>query len=91
MRAAAVATTYGVKIAHHEEAQVSSHLTASQPHGTYVELFHPDRDPIWHNMISNAAPLNNGYLALPAEAGLGWVLDRDYIAKYQISERSTKN
>ena len=42
-------------------------------------------------MISNAAPLNNGYLALPAEAGLGWVLDRDYIAKYQISERSTKN
>ena len=90
LRAAAVATTYGVKMAHHEEAQVSSHLIASQPHGTYVEFFHPDRDPIWHNMISNAAPLNNGYLALPNEAGLGWVLDREYIAKYRINQRTTQ-
>jgi L-alanine-DL-glutamate epimerase-like enolase superfamily enzyme len=41
-------------------------------------------------MISNAAPLKNGYLALPTDPGLGWVLDRSYIAKYRINERATK-
>jgi len=29
----------------HEDPQVALHLLASQPHGTYVELFHPIRDP----------------------------------------------
>jgi L-alanine-DL-glutamate epimerase-like enolase superfamily enzyme len=42
-------------------------------------------------MISNAGPLVNGYLSLPTDAGLGWELDRDYIAKYRISERTTKS
>lgn len=90
LRAAAVAATYGVKMAHHEEAQVSAHLIASQSHGTFIEFFHPDRDPIWHNMIANATPLNNGYMALPTGPGLGWELDRGYIAAHRISERTTK-
>ena len=29
------------------------HLLASIPHGTFVECFHPDRDPIWWNLIAN--------------------------------------
>ena len=91
LRAAAVAATYGVKMAHHEEAQVSAHLIASQSHGTFIEFFHPDRDPIWHNMIANAAPLKSGYMALPTGPGLGWELDRDYIAAHRISERTTKH
>ncbi len=50
---AAVAHAYDVEMAHHEEPQVAAHLLASQPHGTYVECFHPDRDPIWWNLIAN--------------------------------------
>jgi L-alanine-DL-glutamate epimerase-like enolase superfamily enzyme len=41
-------------------------------------------------MIANAAPLDKGYLALPTEAGLGWVLDREYIAKYRINQRTSQ-
>lgn len=89
-RAAALASTYGVKMAHHEEAQVSSHLIASQAHGSYIEFFHPDRDPIWHNMITNAAPLSQGFMLLPKTPGLGWELDRDYIDTYRISQRTSK-
>lgn len=88
-RVAGMATVYDVGMAHHEEPQVASHLLASIPHGGYLEFFHPQRDPIWHNLIANRPKLNNGYLQLSDRAGLGWDLDQDYIAKYSISKRKT--
>jgi len=83
-RMAAVATTYGVGVGHHEEPQVSSHLVASQPHGTYAECFHPDRDPFWWNLIANRPPLENGELVLTDAPGLGWQLDTDYIERNRV-------
>ena len=88
-KVAAMASVYDVKMAHHEEAQVSAHLLASIPHGTYVEYFHPDRDPIWHNLLANRPQLKDGHIQLNNNPGLGWELDRDYIDKYRISERVT--
>jgi len=89
-RAAAIATVYDVKMAHHEEPQVASHLLASIPHGTYLEFFHPKRDPIWHNMIANRPELKGGYMQLSDAPGLGWELNRDYINRYRIAERVTE-
>lgn len=86
-KVAAMATVYDVKMAHHEEPQVASHLLASIPHGTYLEYFHPKRDPIWHNLIANRPTLKDGYIQLTDRPGLGWELDQDYIAKYRISQR----
>lgn len=83
-RAAAVALTYDVQMGHHEEPQVASHLVASQPHGTYVECFHPDRDPFWWHLIANRPPLDHGELVLPDTPGLGWHLDEDYIAHHRL-------
>jgi len=88
-RAAGVASVYDVKMAHHEEPQVASHLLASIPHGTYLELFHQRRDPIWHNMIANRPALKDGHMQLSDAPGLGWELDRDYVNKYLISTRKT--
>jgi D-galactarolactone cycloisomerase len=82
-RAAATAHTYGVKMAHHEEPQVAAHLLASIPHGTYLEFFSRERDPIWHNLIANRPQLSNGTLTLSDAPGLGWELDEDYIARYR--------
>jgi L-alanine-DL-glutamate epimerase-like enolase superfamily enzyme len=84
-RVAGMATVYDVRMAHHEEAHVAAHLLASIPHGTYLEYFHPQRDPIWHNLIANRPALKDGYITLPDAPGLGWELDQDYIRKYQIS------
>lgn len=86
-RVAGMATVYDVKMAHHEEPQVAAHLLASIPHGTYLEYFHPKRDPIWHNIIANRPKLNAGRIQLNDNPGLGWELDRGYIEKYRISER----
>ncbi len=82
-RVAALAHCFDVQMAHHEEPQVASHLLASQPHGQYVECFHPDRDPFWWNLIANRPPLRDGVLTLPEGPGLGWELDLDYIEAHR--------
>jgi L-alanine-DL-glutamate epimerase-like enolase superfamily enzyme len=83
-RVAALASVYGVAMAHHEEPHVSAHLLAAIPHGTYVECFHPDRDPIWWNLITNRPELVDGSLQLSERPGLGWELDRDYIEAFRV-------
>lgn len=83
-RAAAIAQTFDVRMGHHEEPQVSSHLLASIPHGTFCESFHPERDPIWWNLIANRPPLRDGMLELPRAPGLGWELDREFIAAHEV-------
>jgi L-alanine-DL-glutamate epimerase-like enolase superfamily enzyme len=83
-RMAAAARLYSVELAHHEEPQVAAHLLASQPHGTYLEVFHPDRDPIWWRMIANRPELVEGKLLLPTGPGLGWELDREFVQRYRL-------
>lgn len=83
-RTAAIATAYDVEMGHHEEPQVSTHLIASQAHGTYAECFHPDRDPFWWNLIANRPPLVNGTITLSEQPGLGWDLNWDYIAQWRV-------
>lgn len=83
-RVASIAQTYDVRMAHHEEPQIASHLLASIPHGTYVECFHPDRDPIWWNLIANRPSLEGGKLVLSEAPGFGWELDLDFLDRYRV-------
>jgi L-alanine-DL-glutamate epimerase-like enolase superfamily enzyme len=84
-RMAAAAHLYSVDLAHHEEPQVAAHLLASQPHGTYLECFHPDRDPIWWRLIANRPVLVDGRISLPTAPGFGWELDGDFIERYRVA------
>jgi D-galactarolactone cycloisomerase len=84
-RVAAMARAFDVLMGHHEEPQVAAHLLASIPHGTFVECFHPDRDPIWWNLVANRPPLVDGRIELTAAAGLGWELDPEYIDRYRVA------
>ncbi|MGH3756783.1 mandelate racemase/muconate lactonizing enzyme family protein [Actinophytocola sp.] len=82
-RIAALASMYEVDMAHHEEPQISAHLLAAIPHGTYLETFDPDRDPIFWNMIANRRPFENGDYLVPDGPGFGLELDWDYIERYR--------
>lgn len=86
-RVAAMALSYDVAMAHHEEPQVAAHLLAAIPHGTFLETFHPDRDPIWHNLVANRPELRDGYVQLDDRPGLGWELDTDYLERYRVEFR----
>jgi L-alanine-DL-glutamate epimerase-like enolase superfamily enzyme len=83
-RVAAAALAFDVRMAHHEEPHIAAHLLASIPHGTYLECFHPDRDPIWWNLIANRPPLHDGVAELPNEPGLGWQLDEQFIQAHRL-------
>jgi L-alanine-DL-glutamate epimerase-like enolase superfamily enzyme len=85
-RVAALALNYEVELGHHEEGQISAHLLASVPNGTFTEAFSPQRDPIYWNLIANRQPLVNGHLPLPTSPGYGWELDQDFIAKYRTDK-----
>jgi D-galactarolactone cycloisomerase len=85
-RVAAIAESYDVQMAHHEEPQIACHLIGAAPNGTYAECFHPDRDPFWWNLIANRPQLDGGLLTLPDGPGLGWALDWDYINRNRVSE-----
>jgi len=84
-RMAAAAHLYSVQLAHHEEPQIATHLLASQPNGTYLEVFHPDRDPIWWKLILNRPALVDGNISVPRAPGLGWELDEEFISHYRVS------
>lgn len=84
-RAAAIASSFDVRMGHHEEPQVAAHLVASIPHGTVCECFHPDRDPIWWNLVANRPELVDGILELSDAPGLGWELDLEYIESHRVS------
>ncbi|MDX2138210.1 MAG: mandelate racemase/muconate lactonizing enzyme family protein [Chloroflexota bacterium] len=84
-RVAAMCSMYGVKMAHHEEAQVSAHLLGSVAHAAYVECFHRDRDPIFWEIQQEPRPLKDGYYTISDLPGLGIQFNRDYIKRYKVS------
>ena len=84
-RVAALALSFDVQMAHHEEPQVAAHLLASIPHGTFVECFHPARDPIWWNLVENRPTPRDGIVQLPEGPGLGWQLDDAFLRAHRVS------
>jgi len=83
LKVAGMALTFGIGLAHHEEPHLAAHLLASHPMSKYVEVFDPERDPIFWNMIENLPQITDGYIALPDGPGLGWKLDETFITKYR--------
>ena len=84
-RVAAMAMSFEVEMAHHEEPQVSAHLLASIPNGTFLEVFHPDRDPLFYSLVENRNPFVNGVYKVPEGPGWGLKLDEKVIAKFRVN------
>ncbi|MBN9009826.1 MAG: mandelate racemase/muconate lactonizing enzyme family protein [Rhizobiales bacterium] len=83
-RVASIAAAFTVEMAHHEEPQIATHLLASIPHGTYLETFHPDRDPLFPRIVANRSPFKDGWYQLPEGPGFGVELDRAAIERYKV-------
>ena len=83
-RVAAMAQAFSVQMGHHEEPQVSAHLLASVPNGTYMETFHRDRDPMFYALVANRSKFDNGFYAVPQGPGFGVEMDKAVIEKYRV-------
>jgi L-alanine-DL-glutamate epimerase-like enolase superfamily enzyme len=84
-RAAALAQAFGVQMGHHEEPQIAAHLLGAIPHGTYVECFHPDRDPLFWELIANRRGPTDGLYRVPDGPGFGLELDPAAIERYRVA------
>jgi D-arabinonate dehydratase len=80
-RVAGMASAFGVTMAHHEEPQVAAHLLASIMHSACLEVFHPDRDPLFYVLVANRNPFESGFYKVPEEPGWGLKLDESVIKK----------
>ncbi|MFD0679682.1 MULTISPECIES: mandelate racemase/muconate lactonizing enzyme family protein [unclassified Paenibacillus] len=83
---AGAAAALGFDMAHHEEPQISAHLLGSAPTGTFLEVFHPDRDPMFYNLIEDRNPFRNGNYEIPRGPGFGVRLNWDVINKYRLDK-----
>lgn len=80
-RVAGMASAFGVTMAHHEEPQISAHLLASIPHSACLEVFHPDRDPLFYALVANRAKFEDGFYTVPQGPGWGLELDESVIKR----------
>ena len=79
-----VASAFGVEMAHHEEPQIAAQLLAAVPKGTYLECFHPDRDPVFWELVANRSGPRDGRYFLTEEAGFGLELDETFIKRWRV-------
>lgn len=84
LRAAGMASAAGLSMAHHEEAQIASHMLAAVPHGTYAECFaDPQRDPVWQQMWVNRPQIKDGMMSVATGPGFGIELDQEMVHRFR--------
>lgn len=83
LRVAAIAHAFGVEMGHHEEPQIAAHLLAAVPNGTYVECFHPMRDPMFWQLLASRGGPKDGMYVLGDEPGFGIELDEAFVEKWR--------
>jgi L-alanine-DL-glutamate epimerase-like enolase superfamily enzyme len=85
-RVAAAAEALGFEMAHHEEPQISAHLLGATHTGTFLEVFHPDRDPLFYEIVENRNEFKDGYYKIPEGPGFGIELNKSVIEKYRLDK-----
>ena len=80
LKVARMAELHGVDMAHHEEPHVSMHLLSAVPNGRYAEVFHPDLDPVWYELVADPPRIADGRIHLPDGPGLGIEYDEEFLA-----------
>jgi D-arabinonate dehydratase len=83
LRVARMAQCFGVEMGHHGEPVLGAHLLAAVQNGTYVETHHPERDPIFHQMVIGRGEIVDGNYVLPKAPGWGLQFDPDFIKRYR--------
>ena len=76
---------FGVQMGHHGEPVLGAHLLAAVQNGTYMETHHPERDPIFHQMVQGRGKFENGDYVMPQAPGWGLEFDADFIQRYRVN------
>lgn len=83
-KVAHVAELAGVTLAHHEEPHVSAHLLTTVEHRTGAELFHAERDPVWHELLTERPTIEDGRIQATDRPGFGLEYDEEILARHTV-------
>ncbi len=89
-KAAGLCAAFGVRMGHHEEPQVSSHLLASVPDHAFTECFDEERDPFFWRLTDMSTRVSGGTYRLPDGPGFGIDLDWDYVRAHTVATRESR-
>lgn len=82
-KVAGLADLSGVRVAHHSEPHLGMHLLAGIGNRGYVEIYEPERDPVWYQMV-DAPSVINGAITAPYGPGIGLMIDESFVARYRV-------
>ena len=72
-----------VQVAPHHDCFIHAHIVAASPAGCIVESFtDPERDPLQAELFENPPKIENGWLTLNQDPGLGLTLSERAIGKF---------
>jgi len=83
-RMASLAGFHGVTLAHHEEPHLSAHLLSTVEHRTGTEFFHAERDPVWHELLTERPTIEDGMLVFGELPGYGLAYDPAFIEHHEV-------
>lgn len=84
-RVAGMAACFGVEVVQHGEPHLGCHLAGALANGTYMETHHPDRDPVFHKMVIDRGPFEDGMYRLPETPGWGVTLDWEALDRHRLN------
>jgi L-alanine-DL-glutamate epimerase-like enolase superfamily enzyme len=84
LRVSGIAHALNCTMAHHQQPQIGLHLIAAVAHGTFGEIFAPDRDPVWWKAVTNRPPVEGGVAQLSSDPGYGWSYDWDWLKSVTV-------
>jgi L-alanine-DL-glutamate epimerase-like enolase superfamily enzyme len=59
------------------------HLLAGIRQRGYVEIYEPERDPVWYQMV-DAPPVVGGAITAPYGPGIGLTIDESFVKRYRV-------
>ena len=84
LQSAALAKVFGAQLAFTGDPQQSIHYMTAFEHGTVIEAFHPDRDPIFFEIVMAPSEIRNGILRVPDKPGWGYDIPADYLKAHRF-------
>ena len=84
-RVAGMAQCFGLQLAHTGEPQLSIQLMAAYANAICLEVYHPDRDPLFYRSPIDPASIIDGFCEVPDRAGWGLEMDAAYIKRYTVA------
>jgi D-galactarolactone cycloisomerase len=84
LKMAELASKQNVRVANTGEPQLSLQMMTAFAHGSPIEVYQPDRDPVFYHLVVRPEEIAGGRIKRPQAVGWGYDLDYDFIEEFKV-------